>query len=188
LDSTVTIDIHHDLVEACKRGEQSAFRLLYQKYVKAMYNTARRMLVDEDIATDAVQDAFVTAFQKIHQYEGTATFGSWLKRITINQCLDVLKKNKRLPMEKMEEHTPEPIDIMEDFEWESHQIESIRKCMEQLSEGYRLVLSMYLFEGYDHAEIGEVLGINENTSKSQYHRAKKKLIELLQIRSRNGKE
>ena len=147
-----------------------------------MFNTAKRMLGDDDQATDAVQDAFITAFQKLNQFEGQATFGSWLKRITVNRCLDELKKRKKAMLEALTEETPEPTDdpdALEDINWEDYQLSNIRKAIDQLPDGFKMVLSMYLFEGYDHAEIGEVLNVSESTSKSQYHRAKKKLLEII---------
>lgn len=143
-----------------------------------MYNTARRIMNDDEEARDAVQDAFVMAFNKLQQFNGQSTFGAWIKRIVVNHCLDLLRKKKRLLFEQMNEQTDKE-EVVEDFSWQDWQLESIKSAMEAMPEGYRSVLSLYLFEGYDHQEIADIMQITESTSKSQFHRAKKKLIEIV---------
>ena len=145
-----------------------------------MYNVAKRITNNTDDAQDAVQDAFISAFQKIQQYKGESTFGAWLKRIVINKSLSLIQSKKRIDFKDSEQ-----LELADDasppFENNGfeYSIEDVKKAVGQLADGYRSVLSLYLFEGYDHAEIAEILGISLSTSKTQYIRAKKKLKENL---------
>lgn len=139
-----------------------------------MYNTALRIMGDANDAEDVLQDAFVSAFQNLTSYREDASFGAWLKRIVINKALNQVQRIKRdlMLVEDMKEDASE-------FEPEktepNYTVEQVKRAMNELPSGFRTVLSLYLFEGYDHKEIGEILGITESTSKSQYKRAKDKL-------------
>lgn len=145
-----------------------------------MFNTAFRITGNEDEAEDVLQESFVAAFRSLDFYRGDAPFGAWLKRIVVNKSITWLKKRKwdRLPEDDRWD-VPEELttDETENF---PASVEQVRKAIDELPEGYRTVLSLYLLEGYDHAEIGEILGISESTSKSQFNRSKKKLKEILQ--------
>ena len=110
-----------------------------------------------------------------------SSIGAWIKRICVNRCLDHLKK-KRIRFDELDAGysqlaAPAAGGYTDDDP--AYTVELIRKAMRQLSEGYRVILSLYLFEGYDHEEIGSILGISSGTSKSQYHRAKKRIRELV---------
>jgi len=127
-----------------------------------------------------LQEAFTSAFRNLHHYRGDSTFGAWLKRIVINKAINYLHKRKaeRMPEdERWDVHEEEEENILEGFPFS---VEQVRSAIERLPDGYRSVLSLYLLEGYDHAEIGEIMGITESTSKSQFNRAKKKLKDLLE--------
>ncbi len=145
-----------------------------------MFNTAFRITGNEDEAEDVLQESFVAAFRSLDFYRGDAPFGAWLKRIVVNKSITWLKKRKwdRLPEDDRWD-VPEELttDETENF---PASVEQVRKAIDALPDGYRTVLSLYLLEGYDHAEIGEILGISESTSKSQFNRSKKKLKEILQ--------
>lgn len=145
-----------------------------------MYNVAFRMVNDEEDAEDVLQEAFISAFKNLNHYRGDSTFGAWLKRIVINKAINQLQKKKwdRIPDDdRWDVKEEETIDILEGFPFT---VEKVRSAIETLPDGYRMVLSLYLLEGYDHAEIGEIMGITESTSKSQFNRAKKKLKEILE--------
>ena len=183
-EQTIYQNIHQDIIDRCKKGEQKAQFQLYKLYYKAMFNTSFRIVNDQMEAEDIMQEAFLKAFDKIHTYSGRVSFGAWLKRIVINHSLDELKK-KRVDFESMEEN-PKSEKIREDDEEEqederhpSYQVEQIRDTINELPDGYRIVLSLYLLEGYDHEEIAEILNITSSTSRSQYTRAKNKLKEQL---------
>ena len=144
-----------------------------------MYNTAWRIVKDDMEAEDVLQESFISAFQHLATFQGTSTFGAWLKRIVVNKSLSVLQK-RRLPTEQLEdemEEVPEEVDIQVD----QGDLKEVMRAIEELPDGYRVILSLYLLEGYDHIEISEILGISVGTSKSQYNRAKKKLRELLNL-------
>jgi len=144
-----------------------------------MYNVALRIIKDEDEAEDILQEAFVKAYHKIHQFEYQATFGAWLKRIVINQALDTIRKRKDIFVNGEEELTEVVDEETKDWELIDLTVAKVRQAMESLPTGFRIVCSMFLFEGYEHKEIAEVLGISESTSKSQYHRAKLKIKALI---------
>lgn len=171
-------DFEQKLVEACKRGERSAQQSLYNRYSRAMYNTCVRMLRSEADAEDALQMAFVEVFMKLDSFRSESTIGAWIKRIVINTCINHLKK-RRLATVDWDERIPEPQEAWDDSAEQSYEVARIRKAMEDLPDGYRTVFSLYLIEGYDHAEIGQILNISEATSKSQYSRARQKIREML---------
>ena len=140
-----------------------------------MYNVSLRILNDQMFAEDTMQEAFLQAFQRIDQYDETATFGAWLKRIVINRSLDELKKIKgTVPFDEVA-HDVADMHEEDHLEVLSYKIESIHEAIEKLPDAYRVVLSLYLLEGYDHGEIAHILGISESTSKSQFSRAKQKV-------------
>ena len=144
-----------------------------------MYNVAYRIVGGEDDAQDALQEAFISAFRNLESYRGDAAFGAWLKRIVVNKAINIVKKRKHELIPDDEQW-----DVAEEEEIveyrEALSVDRVKKAIEQLPDGYRSVLSLYLLEGYDHQEIAEILGITESTSKSQLNRAKAKLKELLE--------
>jgi len=172
-------NLHEDLVEKCKQGNQAAHKDLYNLYSGAMFSICYRIANDRDDAQDILQDAFISAFKNIESYRGTASFGAWLKKIVVNKAINHIK-SRRLEVVSVEEMSKEVAaeDVFEDEDIYLN-VEMVKGAIQQLPNGYRVVFSLYLLEGYDHKEIGEILGITESTSKSQYNRAKKKLREIL---------
>lgn len=174
---------HYDIVEACKRGDRKAQFELYKLYSKAMYNICMRMLNSAENAEDALQNSFVDVFSKLDSFRFESSIGAWIKRIVINNCINQIKKrrldfaelNDNLHFVADENHTSTTA-----YSDEVLNVELIQKAIMQLPEGYRVVFSLYAMEGYDHEEIGEILGVTEATSKSQYSRAKAKLRQILQ--------
>ncbi|MDJ1499298.1 RNA polymerase sigma factor [Xanthocytophaga agilis] len=178
MEAQVFYDIHQPIIERCRLGDRKAQYEVYKLYSKAMFNVAIRITNNYAEAEDALQEAFLNAFQHITNFKGDSTFGSWLKKIVINQALAVLRK-RRVQWSSIEEHDFEETNDSEDEEEMNFQIDTIRNAIQLLPEGYRVVLSLYLLEGYDHQEIAEILNISESTSKSQYSRAKQKLMQLI---------
>ena len=173
------LNIHHDLIDRCRAGDQYAHYRIYKLYAKAMLNTAFRITGRDDEAQDVLQEAFISAFRNLESYRGDATFGSWLKRIVVNKAINSVKKRK---FELMPENEDFDVPVQEedkDNYMPELTVDKVKKAIGALPDGYRSVLSLYLLEGYDHQEIGEILGISESTSKSQLNRSKKKLKELL---------
>tara|TARA_R110002049_G_scaffold107078_3_gene254712 strand:- start:257 stop:805 length:549 start_codon:yes stop_codon:yes gene_type:complete len=170
--------LDHQLIELCKKGNQVAQMQVYDKYSQAMYTIACRYLNNEEDAKDAMQESFLKAFTNIENYKPEATFGAWLKRIIINQCLDVLKKQKI----EFSNDEVEKLKIVEDDNWNFHSSISkseIINAIEQLNEKHKIVVKLYLVEGYDHEEISEILEIPVKTSRTHLRRGKLRLQELL---------
>ncbi|MEQ8627453.1 RNA polymerase sigma factor [Ekhidna sp.] len=169
-----TVNIHADLIVRCKDDDRSAQFEIYKLYNKAMFNTALRITGEENDAEDVLQEAFVSAFQHLSSYREDASFGAWLKRIVINKALNHVQRVKKDMMlaedvrKETSEYEPEKTEP-------NYTVDQVKQAMKTLPSGFRTVLSLYLFEGYDHKEISEILGITESTSKSQYKRAKDKL-------------
>lgn len=167
---------HRELIELCKSGDRKAQFELYNLYVRAMYNTSLRLVRHVEDAEDVVQEAFIKAFRKLDSFEYKSTFGAWLKRIVVNQAMDFLRQ-KKLDIEE--------VDEIEEGVQETYasppafKLEAVQKGIGMLADGYRQILSLYLIEGFDHEEISEIAGISVSTSKSQYHRAKKKLLQII---------
>lgn len=175
-----SLNIHQDLIDRCRNSDRLAQSELYKLYYKAMYNTCYRMLNDKVEAEDVMQESFLAAFLKINTYRGEMSFGSWLKRIVINKTIDVLRARK-IKFDELDERAGIPDDEDRNVAEEegSNRIEKVREAVRKLPEGFRVVLSLALFEGFDHEEIAMILKINESTSRSQLTRAKKKLTEYL---------
>ncbi len=174
-------NLHQDLLDGCKFGDQKAQFQIYKLYYKAMYNTSLRIVNDTMEAEDIMQESFLSAFEKIETYSGTVSFGAWLKKIVINRSLDALGKRKAV-FEDIESHAglrDESSDDMIKYEELDVKVEEVKEAIEQLPDGYRVILSLYLLEGYDHDEIAEILSISSSTSRSQLSRAKQKLISEL---------
>jgi RNA polymerase sigma-70 factor (ECF subfamily) len=169
-------NIHQEIIDRCKTGDRKAQFQLYKLYYKSMYCVCLRIVNDEAEAEDVMQEAFLKALNKINTYKGEVSFGAWLKKIVVNRSLDVLKKRK-----VVFEEIKEGIHDTEDFKMEVIEvdIETIKKAINLLPEGYRLVLSLYLIEGYDHEEISEILEITNSASRTQFMRAKNKLRDIL---------
>jgi RNA polymerase sigma-70 factor (ECF subfamily) len=146
-----------------------------------MFNTSLRILNDTAEAEDVMQESFLQAFQRIDTYRGDSSFGAWLKRIVVNRSLDALKKNRAdYSLDELDHETVEADLEEEDYMMVlSSKVEAIRKSIHKLPDNYRIVLSLYLLEGYDHEEISQILGITENLSRIRYFRARKKLLEFL---------
>lgn len=174
------IYFHDKLIKACRNNNRRAQLELYNKYSKAMYNICLNMLNERTDAEDIMQEAFLSAFSNIHSFKGEVTFGAWLKKITINKCLDFLKK-KKITFENIENHNNlQEVDVeVNDAVLVQYKAAKIRMHIQNLPDGYRTILSLYLFEGYDHEEISQVLGISSSTSRSQYTRAKAYLLKQL---------
>ncbi|WP_343331400.1 sigma-70 family RNA polymerase sigma factor [Draconibacterium aestuarii] len=174
--NTLYKNIHQEIIDQCRDGNQKAQFQLYKLYYKAMYSVCLRIVNDEMEAEDVMQEAFLSAFNKIGSYKGEVSFGAWLKRIVVNRSLDYLKKRKV----KFEEVTEQTTQVP-DYQMATKEVDLniLKSAIQVLSDGYRVVLSLYLIEGYDHEEISQILGISNSASRTQLLRAKQKLRELL---------
>ncbi len=173
-------DIHKDIIEECKQGSAKSQFKLYKLYSKAMFNICCRMMNSVEEAEDVLQEAFTDAFRNLEKFRYESSFGAWLKRIVINRCINALKSKKAELMLHEDMISYDSIEEEKVDEGELQlSVQKIRQAVSKLSDGYRLVFTLYSFEGYDHTEISQILGISESTSKSQYMRAKQKIKEML---------
>ena len=136
------------------------------------------MLNDDLDAEDLLQKSFVDVFTKMNSFRYESSIGAWIKRIVVNNCINFLKK-RRLQIQSIDDSYLQIADDLP-LDRQAVNVKAINKAIKKLPDGYRVVFSLYLFEGYDHQEIGSILGVSEATSKSQYSRAKKKLRDLLE--------
>jgi len=137
------------------------------------------MLGSEGEAEDALQEAFIDIFRRLDTFREESSLGAWIKRIVINHCLNVFKKRKIQFEEMADKATEIPVEEYIDEEEITYEVKRVKDAIMKLPDGYRQVLTLYLFEGYDHSEIAAILGIQETGSKSQYSRGRAKLRELL---------
>lgn len=143
-----------------------------------MYNISLRILNNADEAADVLQESFIQAFERIKEFRQETTFGLWIKQIVVNKSISQLRKRRVefVPIDDVVDFADEePID----YEEIECQVKMVREAIQRLPDGYRVVLSLYLLEGYDHEEISNVLKISENTSRTQFMRAKRKVLEIL---------
>ncbi len=171
-------EIHREIIELSIAGNRKAQYQLYTLYVRSMFNICMRMLNNRSDAEDALQDSFSEIFYRLETYRFESSFGAWARRIVINTCLNRLKKRK-VPLvfrDKIDESDAE--EETEDGNTEL-KLSAVRHALELLPEGYRIIFSLYMIEGYDHGEIADILGISVSTSKTQYMKAKRKLKQLI---------
>ena len=179
LELTAPIQID-ELVERCRQGDRKSYGELYQKYAKAMYNTSLRIVNHTADAEDVLQESFCDAFSAIDGFGYKSTFGAWLKRIVINKSINALRKRK---MEIVDIEKTTALHLTDEDIYDEDaikfKVDEIKKAVRELPNGYRTVLSLHLFEGYDQEEIAEILQISHTTVRTQYMRAKQKLLLLI---------
>jgi len=137
------------------------------------------MLGNDGDAQDILQNSFIDVFTKLDSFKFQSTIGAWIKRICVNNCINFLKK-RRIDFEILDDKTTEFIEPEEMDSDQELKVSAVNDALGQLSDGYKQVFSLYLIEGYDHAEIAGILGISEATSKSQFSRAKAKIRTILE--------
>jgi len=168
------------LIEACKKGERAAQFKIYKLYYKAMYNTSLRIVKDTAEAEDVMQESFLVAFRKLDHYSGEGTFGSWLKKIVINNALDVIRsRREQTSIDEMGIDFPYEEDQLTEEETQL-KVQEIKMAINKLPEEYRIIISLHLLEGYDHEEISEILHISYNNSRTRFSRARQRLLRIIQ--------
>jgi RNA polymerase sigma factor (sigma-70 family) len=168
-----------ELIEKCKNNDRKAQLHLYRQYCEGMFIVANRFLKHTEDAEDAMQEAFINAFQKIDQYTATVSFGAWLKKIVINKSLDKLRAKQQYYVTIDEAQ----LEVIADEEtWQTSDettLQEVKTEIENLPDKYRVVVILFLLEGYDHQEISEILDISTTASRTQLLRGKKKLQHAL---------
>jgi RNA polymerase sigma factor (sigma-70 family) len=174
IDKSIT---EEELVKACKKRDQKAQRTLYQEYCDGMLGLCIRYVNDRFEAEDIMIKGFVKAFEKIDQYQGDGPFEGWLRKIMVNEALGFIRMRKNLLMSveiEKAEREPDYQALQVDLE-----AADLLAMINSLPYGYRTVFNLYAIEGYTHKEIAEMMGISENTSKSQLSRARAHLQKYL---------
>ena len=167
------------MVARCRKGEQRAQMEIYNKYQKAMYNVALRIVNDKAEAEDVMQEAFINAFLKIDSFQGHSTFGAWLKKITVNLSINAFNKKSKFEQvsynDQFKNEVYEEIGIDSEEEITNKKVERILLAMRSLKENYRVALTLHLIEGYDYDEICEILKISPANCRTTISRAKESL-------------
>lgn len=168
------------LLDHCIQGNRLAQMEVYQRYSKAMYNTALRILNDATEAEDVMQEAFLTAFTRLYMLQNKADFGGWLKRIVVNESISAHRKKIRY-INVDERHITEEEDLSEEDITTIATLKSqeVIAAMQQLKDNYRTILTLHYIEGYDYEEIAEIMDLSYANSRTMLSRAKKKLKQLL---------
>lgn len=166
-----------DLINGCRRGEKHAQQRLFDLYSRRMYGICLRYVKNTMQAEDVLVMAFTKIFERINQFKGEGSFEGWIRRIIVNEALTSLRRNRAMMIETDLEYA----DREPDYDRLSDHLEAedLLKMIAKLPPGYRVVFNMYAIDGFSHKEIGEQLGITENTSKSQLSRARTYLQKLL---------
>jgi len=181
----LTVLPHKDeLIERCLRGDTLGYKELYNRYSKSMYNTCLRILNNISEAEDVLQESFIEAFKNLERFEYRTSFGGWLKQICIYRSINQLKKRKINWVDIDQATNYDVADEQPIDEREIHlQVDKVKNAIMKLPDGYRTVLNLYLLEGYDHEEISEILQVAPSTTRTQYIRARQKLLHHLKEES-----
>jgi len=181
---TPTITHIKDLVERCRHGDGRAQMEIYDRYYKAMYNTAYRITGHSAEAEDVMQESFLSAFTKIESFKENSTFGAWLKRIVVNESITAYKKISKLGEVSYNDELKKEVDdagiALDEDDKNNAKIHLILKQLKSLKDNYRLGLTLHLIEGYDYEEICEIMSISYANCRTMISRAKESLRKKLQ--------
>jgi len=166
------------LVKACIKGDSRAQKALFEKFAPKMFAVCLRYIGDFDEAQDTLQDGFIKVFNKLSDFKNEGVLEGWIRRIIVNTCLDSIRKNHKTKFNTSISEVEYQLEYI-DTSFQNLELEELMNLVQSMPNGYRVVFNMFAIEGYTHKEIGEKLGINENTSKSQYLRARSFLRERL---------
>lgn len=170
------MEVLDDLINDCKAGKRKAQSVLYKKYASSLLGLCLRYSKSKAEAEDILQEGFIKIFNKIKSLEKTSSLEPWMKRIMINTAINSYHKNLKhyynqdIDEVQIEDSEEETIEYMPHIS-----PDMVLKAVQELPEGYRMVLNMYVFDGFSHKEIAEQLGVSINTSKTQLLKARKKL-------------
>ena len=158
------------LIAALKRGDSRAHKVVYERFAGKMLAICTRYCANRADAEEVMLDGFMRVFEKVGQFREDGSFEGWVRRVMVTESLMFLRKNKQWRQEISIDDVP----VEPDYEWADTAIceNDLLRMVNQLPDGYRTVFNLYAIEGYAHAEIAEMLGISEGTSKSQLSRAR----------------
>lgn len=167
------------LINECLKGKSIAQRKLFELFAPKMMGVCMRYMKSQEEAEDVLQDGFVKVFHKLSAFQSSGSLEGWIRRIMVNTALDQLRRNAKFG------NTLDVTEVdykleNENFTFEELVAEDLMKIINDMPDGYKIVFNMFAIEGYSHKEIAETLSISENTSKSQYSRARAYLREKLE--------
>lgn len=172
------------MVNECAKGNSKAQRALFDKFAPKMLAVCQRYLRNNQEAEDVLQDGFVKVFQKIVDFKMEGSLEGWIRRIVVNTALDTIRKNKKLLDDVQVEEVQYKVSFT-DHQFDGMDLAQLMKLIDSMPDGYRIVFNMFAIEGYSHKEIADTLGVTENTSKSQYSRARAFLRTQLELLERD---
>lgn len=170
-----------EIVTRCCKGERNAQLELYSMYSRQIYNSCFRILQNRMDAEDAMQESFLKIFAKMEQYNEGVPLGAWITRIAVNTSIDKLRQ-KNIDLVTINENIKYDIieDDSDDWEATTEMVKAIKQAITELPDNLRVIITLYLIEGYDHEEISDILNIKVGTSRVQYMRAKQKVLNILE--------
>ena len=171
-----------ELLQCCMAGKQSAQLEVYNRYYKAMFNTALRIVKDTAQAEDIMQESFLSAFTKLHTFKGEVTFGSWLKRIVINNSIHQYRKQQKkneVALDEVMYKVEDNDGIASDHVFTELKAQKVMETMKDLKDNYRISLTLHLIEGFDYEEISEIMNISYANCRTTVSRAKESLRKKL---------
>lgn len=166
------------LIEGCRKGNRSAQLTLYKQYARQLYIACLRIVGNVPEAEEAMQDTFLKIFTRLDQYHEEQCFEAWMQRIAIHTAIDYVRR-KTPDWEELSDNYAEPDTDGVNEEAIQYSVDQIKTATHKLPDGYRIILSLYLFEGYDMEEIASILQIQPPSVRSQYLRAKRKLLNII---------
>ncbi|NDV70282.1 RNA polymerase sigma factor [Dysgonomonas sp. 25] len=172
------IEIEKDIINRCRQKERKAQMHLYATLSRRVYNSCYRILNDSFDAEDAMQESFLKVFSGLDHYDDNIPFVAWVTRIAINASIDKLR-TKKLDFVQLDNNMGGIEEDDDDWEDTMEKVEKIKKAISELPDAARVIVTLYLIEGYDHEEISEILHVKAGTVRIQYMRAKQRLLEIL---------
>lgn len=174
-----TLKMNEDqLLQNCLQGDRKAQRQLYDRFSRTMMGVCLRYSENRQMAEDVLQDGFIQVFQKLETFKGEGSLEGWIRRIMVNTALNHFRHLKKQPL-NMEILPEDSGSEVQQSAIEQMSAKELVQMIQSMPEGYRTVFNMYAIEGFNHKEIGQLLGISAGTSKSQYSRAKIHLQKMI---------
>jgi len=170
------------ILENGRKGNEQALMRLYDLCCNAVYNASYNIVLNQEDAEEIAQDAILTAFSFLQKFQGTeASFIAWVKKIAINRSIDKYRRDRKKPLQVDVEEYKEKVENDDD---EMYSIEQVKKVLENLPEGYRIVITLRLLEEMEYEDIANLLKINESSVRSQYARGIARLRTELNVNER----
>lgn len=168
------------LIEACRKGQRKAQLQIYSRFARLLYVACLRITGNAEEAEEAMQDSFLKIFSRIDQYRDGQSFEAWMHRIAVHTAIDYVRRQEPITEEITDRLVVPEDDEGPDEEEIAFSVAQVKEATLQLPAGYRVILSLYLFEGYDMEEIASILNIKAPSVRSQYLRAKRRLLEIME--------